>query len=231
MQKPKIRPVLAMPIVLGAMALTVSPVAAAVSNDNSSPAYVIVSESVGIARANGDTFYPTGPIGEDTLVVISEPDGTLPNGLTIDKLQAFAEMPASERAVAAQSLLDTGETMQTDQQDAMAPSATTYAYAAASSTAWSRTYTGGSVIGTSDKAKVQYNFWAANFTSQRNVAQGRGYYRGYNGSQFGVWAKWYALGSATSAGGGGSVPWGNVASKKAIMAKCATTTVCGGGFN
>jgi len=47
-------------------------------------------------------------------------------------------------------------------------------------------------------------------TNQQALGQGRGWWRGYNGSEFGVWAKW-SIGLATSMNPQQyRVPWGQV---------------------
>ncbi len=59
---------------------------------------------------------------------------------------------------------------------------------------------------------MHYWFSVQDGTQQWACSQGLGYYRGYNGSDFGVWSKWYQTGCAK----GGpkststSVPWGYV---------------------
>jgi hypothetical protein len=210
------------------------------------PAYVIVDPGKAVKGANDSTFYPTGKIGSDTLVVIPNADGSLPNGLTKAKLD---QMAVAERATGDKSALQAaGFTVANDASTAPA-GPTTAAQAAATGSAalspayscgehayaavagsWSQAYTGCGVIGTSWSATVTYWWHAANFTSQDNAALGLGWYQGYNGSQFGVWARWTGMGSATSAGKYYTVTWGNVAANAQIMAQCTKTTVCTGGF-
>lgn len=209
---------LAASVAFAAAPATAAPAASKPSAvSNSGDGYVIINAQEGVKGANGSTFYPTGPLGNDTLVVIAEPDGSLPNGLTESTLKALTTERKVQRAVA--------------NPDAVASpmAGTLYAYAATSA-GWSGDYTGGSHIGTDWSARIQYNFWAAAGSSQTNVGQGLGYYQGYNGGSFGVWSQWYNLGSATSSGGGTNVPWGNVAAVAKFHAKCATTTACGGYF-
>lgn len=58
--------------------------------------YIIVGHEDAI-RADAGTFYPTGKISEDTLVVIANPDGSLPGGLTEASLQfAVSQRGAAE---------------------------------------------------------------------------------------------------------------------------------------
>ncbi|MCL2735090.1 MAG: hypothetical protein FWD75_00470 [Propionibacteriaceae bacterium] len=61
--------------------------------------YVIVNEATG-QQVGGATFYPTGPLAPDTLVVVAEADGSLPGGITESQLK---DMVAQRRAEAAQA--------------------------------------------------------------------------------------------------------------------------------
>lgn len=60
--------------------------------------------------------------------------------------------------------------------------------------------------------------------------QGLGFYRGYYGSQFGVWEKWYYVGNTGFAETGAAVPWGNVAATKKFKAICTITLTCFGNW-
>ncbi|MGV8880842.1 MAG: hypothetical protein ACOH19_01700 [Rhodoglobus sp.] len=218
----------ASPLLLGAMIFGSAQASyAAVSQDDVNVAadaagYVIVGTESAV-ETGGATFYPTGEISDDTLVVIANPDGSLPNGLTEETLTAVvAERRAAEAAGTA--LPDTS-----DISDGVV-ARLTGAYSATSA-GWSSPYTGGSLIGIDDSSVAGYGFNVAPNSSQVNVGSGLGYYRGYNGSEFGIWATWYNLGSASDGTPGGStVPWGNVAATTQFRAQCATTTVCGGYF-
>lgn len=195
------------------------------------PGYVIVGAHEG--QAVGDAvFYPTGPISDDTVVVIAEPDGSLPGGLTESTLQALAAEARDGKAT--QFGLDSlGEgafsVPDTAARDFVAmASATPRAYLT-NGTSWSGIFSGGSIIGTTANTTVSYVFTAPLNTAQINAGQGRGYYRGYNGSQMGTWAQWYNLGTATARRtGGAAVPWGQVISTTAFRAACATASVCNG---
>jgi len=229
--------IITVPVLAASLILVGSvPAGAAVQDNTKSKGYVVVQASEGIAGKGGAVFYPTGPISSDTLVVIAEPDGSLPGGLTEDRLR---EMVADRKAQgsAASKTFESAVAMDPVQASAQSGAvtslaATQYGYGASSSIDWSGAWTGGGKIGLTDTATASYSFLAAAFTSQRNVAQGLGYYRGYNGSQFGTWSAWYNLGSATaSTAGGGAVPWGNVSAVSKLRAKCATTTICGGYFS
>ncbi len=231
MQRRKAFVLLTTPIVAAALIVSAGPASAAVNDVANSEGYVIVEASQGITTEDGATFYPTGPIRSDTLIVIAEPDGSLPDGLTEAKLsEIVAQQRAQQRPAATERL---GFTVATDNTDAAAgPSLTAAKRAyAATSAGWSSEFTGGSVFGFDWSATVQYNFWAAGFTSQRNAGQGLGYYRGYKGGTYGIWSQWFYLGSATSSGGGSSVPWGNVIGTAKFKARCSTSTLCTGYFS
>lgn len=64
-----------------------------------------------------------------------------------------------------------------------------------------------------------YNF-SVNQGGARVSFQGLGYYKGYNGSDFGLWSKYYLINSGTS--GTNSVPWGNVSGKPSALIKNTT---------
>lgn len=174
--------------------------------------YVIVQPSSGVAGKDGAIFYRTGRISADTLVVFAEADGSIPAALDVSK---------SDRPLAS-----TGE----GDSAAAVGILATRSYSA-NSTSWSGIYVGSYIIGFNDAATLSYYFTAQPGISQQNVAQGRGFYRGYNGSQFGLWSKFYPIGTATAkTAGAATVPWGNVAASTQFMAKCATTTVCAGSW-
>lgn len=85
---------------------------------------------------------------------------------------------------------------------------------------WTSVYTATNciVIGTST-GTVNYWFGIAPGTTASSLGQGLGYYQGYNGSTFGIWAKWYDLGMASDgSSGGATLPWVNVAANPKFMA-------------
>ncbi|TDN91774.1 hypothetical protein EV279_1279 [Microbacterium sp. BK668] len=188
-----------------------------------SKGYVIVNRARGVVRGDA-TFYPTGPISADTMVVITEPDGSLPNGLTVAKLDAIA----SERAAASTSSITSGP----GSDGSATASGTvgtlgTWGYSA-NSTTWT-VATGGTNIGWNASARVSYAWTVQQGTAQNNAGSGLGYYRGYMGSTYGTWAQWYGLGYATAeAAGRGSVPWGNVTATLKFRARCGSSTYCSG---
>lgn len=221
MQRRKVILALAMPLMMAASFLMATQPARAEEQTSAERAraadqagYIIVDPQDAVA-VDGRTFYPTGPISDETIVVIPDPDGSLPNGLTEATLKEFVAQRATVTSAASS---DVGLM------------ATQYSYIATSA-GWSGAYTGGSIIGWDAYATVWYNFTAARGTSQRNAGSGLGFYQGYNGSEFGTWSAWYHLGTATaSTTGGGSVPWGNVAATAKFRGWCATTNACGGYF-
>lgn len=187
-----------------------------IAADANSRGYIIVYPATS-AKSSDASFYPTGPIDASTLVVVAEPDGSLPGGMSESEVAAAAEkVRAGEDArFEAKSTAE------------VAPLVTQWAYAATAA-AWSGAYNGIN-LATGPGGSAWYGFNAASGTSQRNVGQGLGYYRGYNGSVFGLWGVYYNLGSATASSNGGmSVPWDNVLATQKFKAKCATTQACGG---
>lgn len=180
--------------------------------------YIIVGPEDG-EFVDGATFYPTGPIADDTLVVIADEDGSLPNGLTESTLQEA--VAASRAGTATQMTVNDNET---------ALRASEFAWSATSAS-FSRPFNGSSLIGLNDSVRAGYYFYTAIGFAQNAAGNGLGFYRGYNGSQFGTWEKFYGVGNAGSTGGGGSVPWGNVAATKKFMTRCSNVSVCWGNFS
>ena len=218
LQRRKVLAILTSPaLVAGLILLGGGPASAAVQGDIATSGYVIVHPSDGIIVDGDRTFYPTGPLSSDTLVVMAEPDGSLPGGITkaqLDHVVAQRELVGSSSASG--GAIAAGVSMNNK-------------YEGWSSVNWSQAFIGASIIGLNDSTVLYYTFDVNAFTSQTNAGQGLGYYKGYNGSTFGVWAQWYGLGSATpTTTRQTSVPWGNVAATAQFKVKCATTTVCGG---
>lgn len=141
-------------------------------------------EDPGIEHEGDATFYPTGPIDEDTVVVIpSESTG--------------AEGGFSTKACAPRSFL--------------APPLKWSAAVKATCSYW----------GTKESVKKTYSWSVVPGSNQHACTQGLGFYRGYNGSQMGVWAKWYNLGCGTQ--GANAVPWGNTAADPQMKGKSTST--------
>lgn len=247
MQRRKIWSLAAVPIAVVALGLSAVPAHAATSTAPSTASaaaaddagYVVVDPSDAEVTSEG-TFYPTGPIDENTVVVIPNADGSLPGGLTQAKLNALyshANTPAGVAAAEKAGFVVAGDSTKASTsattKTAAAPAAAlaSHAYSASSATEWSRNFAGPNIIGASETAKVYYKFGVSAGTSQTNAGQGLGYYRGYNGSTFGTWSKFYNVGSADkNTQGGANVSWGNVAAQAQFRAKCATSTICGGTF-
>lgn len=135
--------------------------------------YLIVQASDGVPAKGGATFYPTGEIDDDTMVVFAEPDGSLPGGITEAQLSAILAQGDSISAAGADSLgfILEGDSLVANEESAVAsPSAALASHAyAATSASWSSAYTGGSVIGINDASTLQYTFTASAFTSQSNA--------------------------------------------------------------
>ncbi len=226
-------------LMLGATPATAN---AAPSLTDSAPAgtivgngYVIVNPAKAVNKA-GQTFYPTGPIGSDTLVVIPDAKGNLPGGLTkanlplvVAQLHAGGTVPRNLGLNVAGSAGAAKATSSSSATPASTLGSTYYSWSATSG-GYSGSYAGGSIIGTDWSARAQYNFDTANGFNQTAVGLGKGHYQGYNGSTFGVWTTYYGVGSADDGGGGASVPWGEVADNEGFKAECATSTICWGDF-
>jgi len=179
--------------------------------------YIILGQDDGTQTAGG-VFYPTGDISPDTLIVIADDDGSLPDGLTEAKLESLVAAKRAEPE--ARSSVGTA--------GPVTPLSTTIYSWSAFSSGYSSPFTGGSVWGTSDSLRVGYSFATVAGYNQRASGQGLGFYRGYNGSQFGVWEKWYYIGTTGSSYVTSTVPWGNVAATKKFMAICTQTVSCWG---
>ncbi len=189
--------------------------AAAPQDAKSAPAYIIAHPSVTVpstASSTGvETFYPTGDVGPDTVIVLAETDGTLPGGL-------------SEAEIA--NKIATGDTQFTG-QTAAAP------MKASSSTAWisgkcalGNTYTQTSPgISRDIGGAVTYTWWV---TAGSATASMKGFYRGYFGSEMGVWQSWYGTGLASASDAALStkvVPWDNVLALAEMRAQSPSCTL------
>jgi len=195
--------------------------------------YVIVNptSSATVTLPDGRTFMPTGDISPETLVVVSDEDGSLPGAMTeTDLTTMVAEQKAkraSGQAVPEENLVlnaqpaksakkgDTGFTTMGQR---------TYSV----SYGWSQ-FTGSSQIGLTDTTRMNYWHSVTQGTVQWVEGQGLGYYRGYNGGTFGTWSAFYAMGTAKSnANGGASIPWGNTAAVTQFRARSLNSPVAGG---
>lgn len=186
--------------------------------------YIIVGSDIA-ESVDGATFYPTGPISSDTLVVIADSDGSLPGGLTEKALQSLvAEQRAGNITT---STTEISSQAATD----VAPMADQNTAWHATSSSWSQAFTGGSVIGWDSTATIAYTFNTESNTGAKASGNGKGYYVGYNGSEFGTWSKWYFVGITDSSGvTSGTIPWGNVVANKQFKAICTMTYSCAGKF-
>lgn len=147
--------------------------------------------------SDGSVFYPTGPAPAGTLFVIPNEDGTLPSGF---ESSAAATQSGGVTAYASTACL--GGTY-------IAPLNT-----------WTNVLVGQNcqIYGTAT-GTASYWFGVAPGMPEAAFGQGLGYYQGYNGSTFGIWGKWYSLGTASDGvPGGGTVPWQNVAGNPKFMA-------------
>ncbi|QQD74827.1 hypothetical protein I8920_07900 [Curtobacterium sp. YC1] len=215
--------IFSVPVAAALLAMGAAPANATTVDDTKDGGYVIVDPDAAQVTAEG-VFFPTGKISANTVVVISKPDGSLPNGLSDAKLTSLY----GER----RALPESAQRESAAPARVSAAAASNYSYVASSASSWSRAFAGPNIIGADAGVKVKYRFTVASSTAQTNAGQGLGYYRGYSGSEFGTWSKWYNLGVADSrTPGSTSVPWGNVAAQAKFRAKCATSTLCGGSFS
>jgi len=193
--------------------------------------YVIVNPASAVA-AKGATFYPTGPISSNTLVVIANPDGTLPGGITTVGLMSLVAQikaaPSNTTAAVTVAPASVASGAAAAKPDATSIAATTsYAWSATSGGygGWS---TGASILGYNWSAQARYNFYTAAGFNQGVAGEGIGHYQGYNGSTFGVWTVAYGVGSGSS--GGAFVPWGEVLDNERFRGWCTISTICWGNY-
>lgn len=198
------------------------PTPASASGDalNTSPDFLILYPEDGVEEADGATFYPTGEIDEDTVLVIADADGSLPGDISEAQLQRMLSSRSPEAVSAGLGIQVATENGQAP-LTARTPEITPYAaHTWIAGVSWSGAFNGGSIWGYDSSAKVSYVFNVTQATNQKAAGQGLGYYTGYNGSQLGTWAKWYGLGIASDgSAGGGTVPWGSVVATAQFKAK------------
>ncbi len=183
------------------------PVAVAEAAD--AAGYIIVPPSDSFEYGDG-TMYPTGPISADTLVVIQNPDGSLPGGLTESTL---AETVAAKRqGVDAEVSSDNN--------------------VVARASGWSpgNAVNVGSLIGWDSTARAGYTYNTRPYTAA--TGSGLGYeYKCTSSTYCGQVSAYYFVGFAnqyTNYNTGGSAPWGNVAANRMFLGNCTSTPVCGG---
>jgi hypothetical protein len=129
------------------------------------------------------TFYPTGDIDPSTIVVIADADGRLPGGLTEAQV---AELIVSGKA-------GSGVEAPGDQLGITPLESTSWI--SGSNCEWGRAYEQTSLgITRDDGGRVTYIWWV---TYGQANGQAWGFYKGYNGSDFGVWGKWYPVGRSS----------------------------------
>lgn len=236
----KLRPSAAV-LLVGALTLGMAPMAAADSvraqESETVREYVIIDPRNGIETEDG-TFYPTEEVGPDATMVFLDEEGNLPGGLTIEGLEnLLSSDPSSTHRARANGQVE-GEGIVALTPELVAelngtpPPITTYAVGplnySANAASWS-TYSGASIWGYDDTARVTYQFTTQSGSAQVVAGQGEGWYTGYNGSQFGVWKQWYAIG--VSAGGSKvskSIAWGNRVGIAKFRAKSSNSLLANG---
>lgn len=167
------------------------------------PGVVIVGPADAI-QVGSATFYPTGPIDEDTLVVVADDDGNLPGGITEAQLARIVAARAAGDDVALARALESAEA-------GVAPRAVGIQWAAPLGMVWGLTAKGTTALtGTTSSVRVRFTFGVNQASAQVALGRAIGYYMGYNGGEYGKWSAWYGVGTASAGSDGtGTVPWGN----------------------
>lgn len=180
-----------------------SPASSESKKDSSQQVYVLDESTSGAQKVGNSAFYPLPESSKDALVVIGDvasdlgvkKTGALSSAESVqfkDKLSAAAaSQPIAEALkVAPEPEYDDGST-------------SWYAPPGGAWGPWHQRRI------SQMSADGKYYSWQVDFSSSPSVCgQGMGYWRGYNGSQFGLWEKVYPLGCGK--GGYKRVPWDNV---------------------
>lgn len=178
----------------------------------------VVFAGQGVEQENGDVFYETGPVSADTLIVVPDDNGLMPGGLTRQEaVKTYAEggvaglrraMDSTREAEGSASSAPLGSSL-----DASASvNAISQTFITGLCCTWQQFTHPTALWGWDDTATVNYRYAVQAGTRQSACAEGRHYYRGYNGSDFGVWSTWSSLG-CKSAGIGwktASFWWGSI---------------------
>lgn len=185
-------PALAALLLAAGLAATAGPVQAA--TPAAAVRIVRLDEAKAVRVSDDATFYPTGPL--DSTSVIVAPGVPV----TMAAAKANAVDVAAPTALAASCWKS---------------------FAAPLLSGWSGTFQSYCyVIGHSGYTKTY--LWAPQFgVNQHGCTQVLGYYVGYNGGTYGVWAKWYGgeCGYSGDATHYVPVPWGNVAAYPKLRVK------------
>lgn len=228
-------------IAAGALAVTSTSMAAASTapadreSDSVSArtAYVVVDPAEAVMANDGAVFYPTGKIDSDTLVIVPDSAGTV-GGMPVEELAAILDAGGAEalqQSFAGSQQLEMHGALPEAGDGGVAPAADAMTFAAPPmgySPLYQHTT---SFWGLNDSTQIHYGFGVTPGSNQAACATGRGYYRGYNGSEFGVWARMYGLGCASGGGtSGASLPWGNVISLPAFQARSTTIHMAAGSW-
>ncbi|NOJ60993.1 hypothetical protein [Arthrobacter sp. 260] len=181
---------------------------------------------------DGRTFMPTGKISPETVVVVTDSDGSLPGAMTQKQLTT---MVAEQRAMKTSGQAAPDEArMLSPRPNSVEQVQDEPAYAVMSQRTYSAGYSwvqfsGSSQIGMNADTRLYYWHSVASSTAQWAEGQGLGYYRGYNGSTMGTWSAFYAMGTARSrVDSGASIPWGNVAAVTKFRVRSLNSPIAGG---
>lgn len=168
---------------------------------------VVIADD-GATQPDGRTFYRTGKIHSDTLVVIPGADGLLPGGIT--------------RSAGGEILLSEGSDALVREIDASLGDVSIMAawrnWSAPIGSGWAMYEHRVGFAGDDWDRKLDYSFSVTNGTTQWACTKGRGYRRGYLGGEFGVWEEWYNTGCRQGSSGQttNTVPWGYILSLPAM---------------
>ena len=188
----------------------------AVAKEADEAGYIVVPASDSFPYEGG-TMYPTGPISEDTLVVIQNPDGSLPGGLTKSSLEAHVAAVRSGQVVASKT-------------EGQATPMTSMIWNPSAGGGWGSAVNVGSLIGWDAGARAGYSY--STYANTAASGNGLGYeYKCTSSTYCGQVSAYYFVGFADQSNNywsQGSAPWGHVAANRMFMGRCTQTIVCGG---
>lgn len=178
--------------------------------------FVFDAEAVTPVAVGSEVFYPTGEVDPDTLIVIPDDKGNYPGGRSASELATVIH----DEGLAALESLDQAPIEVTPTafikslSFAIPPMGTSATYE--------------STTGYISDTTVYYDFSTVPGANTSAHGYGRGFYRGYNGSDFGVWSTYRWVGYSTGSTVGKSVVWENVLAYKRFYAKTSSPHVVTG---
>lgn len=170
--------------------------------------YVVVdASSEAVIEVDGAEFYPIDSLAEGDTIFVAE-NGILPDGRAVEQMEENPHVGAGNGGALARASRGYGALMG----------------------AWTGALQGDVAWGSKYTTYMNYTFSTVSPKSMIACGQGRGWYRGYNGSTFGLWAKWYGLGCTSTSNTAprvASVPWTDVVANKQFKAAGANVYVTG----